>query len=296
MNFRPNNPRSVWIPVALLMLAIISIQTGAAFAKRLLPLLGAPGMTTLRLCFATIVLGLVCRPWRIRLSAQSLRVIALYGLTIGCMNLLIYLALTHIPLGVAVALEFLGPLTVAVLSSRKKLDFLWIGLAAVGVVILLPKSESHSGLAWHGIVYALGAGLCWALYIICGQRAGAVASSGAVTSIGMLVATLAIAPAGIANSGMMLLDTQFWPMALSIALLSSCVPYYLEMVALKSLPTKTFGILMSLEPAVAALSGLVILHEYLTATQCLAVISIMLASLGAVASARPAKATPELNV
>lgn len=293
---RASDDRGVWLSVMLLMVSIVSIQVGAAFAKRLLPELGAAGTATLRLCFASLILSMVFRPWRARLDLHSLRVIGMYGLTIGCMNFFIYSALRHIPLGVAVALEFLGPLGVAVLASRKRLDFLWVGLAAIGVALLLPKSDTQAAFNWQGIAFALGAAICWALYIVIGQRAGNMASSGTVTTIGMLAATFAIAPIGVATTGAKLLNAQHWPLALSIALLSSALPYYLEMIALKTLPARTFGILMSLEPAIAALSGLVILREYLSSTQWLAIVAIMLASLGSVFSAKSAKASPELNV
>jgi len=281
-----------WSPLILLLVSMVSLQSGAAYAKQLLPSLGVAGTATLRLCFASIMLCVVCRPWRERPSRPALQVIAVYGLTIATMNVLIYSALLYIPLGIAVALEFLGPLAVAVLGSRKTLDFLWVGLAAAGVVILLPKTDSGSALPWQGILYALGAAVCWALYIIFGQRAGATAPSGTVASIGLLAGALAVAPVGIATAGSTLFDMQFWPSALVIALLSSALPYYLEMIALKAMPARTFGVLMSMEPAVASLSGMVILHEFLTGTQWLAVTCVMLASFGAVAFSRPPKATP----
>ena len=291
----PDTPRPLWGPVVLLLISMVSLQAGAAFAKQLLPALGAAGTATLRLFFASTMLCLVCRPWRVRLGWRPLGTIALYGLTIAGMNTFIYLSLLSIPLGIAVALEFLGPLSVAVLASRQKRDFVWVGLAAVGVALLIPRADAATALRWQGIVYALIAAAFWATYIVVGQRAGTAAPSGAVASIGMVAGALAIAPLGIATSGAALLDSRFWPAALGIALLSSAVPYYLEIVALAAMPARTFGTLMSMEPAVAAISGLVILQEHLTTAQWTAVLLIMLASFGAVAYSRTPPA-PELAV
>lgn len=293
MDSTSGSERNKWVPVILLLVSMVSLQSGAAFAKQLLLSLGVAGTVTLRLCLASIMLCAVCRPWRDRLRLRSILVIALYGITIGTMNVLIYSALQYIPLGIAVALEFLGPLAVAVLGSRKKLDFLWVGMAATGVLILLPKSDPASALPWQGIAYALGAAICWALYIILGKKAAALAPSGAVASIGMLAGALAIAPVGAVAAGPALFDLQFLPYGLLIALMSSALPYYLEMIALKAMPARTFGVLMSLEPAVASLSGMIILHEYLSGTQWLAVACVMLASFGAVAISSPPQAIPE---
>jgi inner membrane transporter RhtA len=278
--------RDLLLPIAVLIAAMLSIQVGAAIAKQLLGDLGAYGTATLRLCFAAFILCIVCRPWRIRLEKVSLLPLLLYGLSMGCMNVLIYLALMRIPLGIAVALEFMGPLAVAIWASRRPIDFIWIALATLGVLALLPTTDSQAALPWQGIAYALAAGVCWALYIIFGQKAGAFAPSGIVTSIGMTVAALAVTPIGIAHAGSELLNQSFWPTALMIACLSSALPYWLEMMALKRLPAKTFGVLMSVEPAIAALSGLIILDERLTIMQWGAVASVMLASAGAVLGAR----------
>lgn len=284
------------MPIVFLLTSMISLQSGAAIAKQVIPSLGAAGTATLRLCFASAILCAVYRPWRERISVSALSWIALYGVVLGSMNYLFCLALLHIPLGVAVALEFMGPLAVAVLTSRKKVDFLWIGMATAGVIILLPKSEFGAALPWQGIFFALCAAFCWALYIIVGKKAGTVASSGTVTSIGMLAGAAAITPLGIASTGWTLFDLSFWPTMLVIAILSSAVPYSLEMVALKTMPARTFGILMSLEPAVASLYGMMILHEYLNGTEWAAVAAIMLASFGAIAFAQRPKVSAELGV
>ena len=291
-----NAQQTPWASVFLLLISMVSLQAGAAVAKQLLPLLGAAGTATLRLIFASLILIVVCRPWRNAVNKRSLSIIALYGVTLGSMNFFFCLALMTIPLGVAVALEFTGPLVIAIAASRRKLDFLWIGMAVVGIAILLPQADANSQLPWSGILFALCAAICWALYIVIGKQAAAVASGGTVTSIGMLSAALTITPIGAFTAGNDLFNTHLWPTALVIALLSSAIPYYLEMVALKTMPARTFGTLMSMEPAVAAISGIIILKEYLTGTQWMAVACIMVASFGSVISSRHPIAPPEIIV
>jgi inner membrane transporter RhtA len=285
---------SVIRPVIMVLVAIISIQTGASIAKQLFHDLSPAGVATLRLCFASLILACLCRPWRFSFTRQHMPALAAYGLSMGFMNLFIYLSLQYIPLGIAVALEFTGPLGVAICTSRRAIDFAWVLLAIAGIACLLPSAE-HSILHWQGIAYALGAGLCWALYIIFGQKAGNIAHSGLVTSAGMIIAAMAITPIGIWTSQSALLNVSIWPIALLVALLSSAFPYYLEMNALRALPTKTFGVLMSMEPAVAAVSGFLILNEQLTLPQWLGIICIMLASLGATLSLQKAHGSPPLS-
>ena len=291
----PPSLLTLLVPVAVLIAAMVSIQTGAAIAKHLLTELGAAGTATLRLCIASFILIILCRPWNMRFTRSSLPPLVLYGLSMGFMNVLIYMALLHIPLGIAVALEFMGPLAVAIWASRRPVDFIWIALACTGVLMLLPAFDSAAALPLPGILYALGAGVCWALYIIFGQKAGALAPSGMVTTIGMTIAALVVTPIGIADAGYALLNKGFWPMAVSIACLSSALPYCLEMMALKRLPARTFGVLMSMEPAIAAISGFIILGERLSTPQWCAVACIMLASAGSVLGSRKPAATPEMT-
>lgn len=269
--------------VLLLLIAIASIQCGASLAKSLFPALGAAGTSALRLAFATGILAAIWRPWRLRrenLSAQGLRAIVAYGLSLGAMNLSYYLALERLALGLTVALEFTGPLAVALLGSRRLLDVAWAILAGVGIVLILPLTSASAGVDPVGAVLALFAGGCWALYIVLGQRAGAHAHSGTVTSIGMLVAATLVLPFGISDAGMKLLDPQLLPLGLGVAVLSSALPYSLEMIALKNLPARNFGILLSLSPAMAALSGLVLLDERLATLQWIAIGCIVAASVG----------------
>ncbi|WP_287811371.1 threonine/homoserine exporter RhtA [Pseudomonas sp.] len=267
-------------PVGLLMIAMASIQSGASLAKTLFPVIGAQGTTTLRLVFAAVIMVLLLRPWRARLTARSLLTVVIYGIALGGMNFLFYMALRSVPLGIAVALEFTGPLAVALYASRKPLDFLWIALAVMGLVLLVPTGDTQAGLDPVGVAYALGAGACWALYILFGQKAGADNGiQGA--ALGVVVAAVVIAPIGIVHAGSALLSPALLPVALGVAVLSTALPYSLEMVALTRLPARTFGTLMSIEPAFGALSGLLFLHEVLSFTQWLAIASIIAASIGA---------------
>jgi len=285
MTDQPRSLASTLFPVGLLLIAMASIQSGASLAKSMFPLVGAQGTTTLRLVFASLILLLVLRPWRATLTAKSLRTVIIYGIALGGMNFLFYMSLRTVPLGIAVALEFTGPLTVALLSSRKAIDFVWIALAVTGLLLLIPTKESGANIDLIGIGYALGAGVCWALYIVSGQKAGA--DNGIQTAaLGVLIAAIFIAPIGIVHAGSALLTT-----ALGVAVLSTALPYSLEMIALTRLPARTFSTLTSIEPAFGALSGLLFLHESLTLMQWLAIGSIILASVGATLTMRPKSPT-----
>ena len=259
---------------------MVSVQIGASFAKRLFPEIGAAGATAYRVALAALILAVVLRPWRSPPPRNAWPVLGLYGITLGLMNLLFYSALQRIPLGVAVAIEFVGPLSVAVLSSRRWIDLVWVGLAITGLLILLPLWTPAHALDLVGVLLALGAGMCWGLYIVAGRGAGE-AHGAQATAIGMVVAAIVVLPAGAAHASAAMLQPSVLLTALGVALLSSVAPYSLEMYALTRIPTRVFGTLMSLEPAIAALMGLLILHERLTASQCLAIGVIMAASLGA---------------
>ena len=276
---------STLLPVGLLLIAMASIQSGASLAKSMFPVVGAQGTTTLRLIFASIIMLLILRPWRAKLTAKSLKTVIVYGIALGGMNLLFYMSLRTVPLGIAVALEFTGPLAVAIFSSRKAIDFVWIGLAITGLLLLIPLGEGAQGIDLVGAAYALGAGVCWALYILFGQKAGA--DNGVQTAaLGVIIAALFIAPVGIVHAGSALLTPALIPIALAVALLSTALPYTLEMVALTRMPTRTFGTLMSIEPAFGALSGLLFLHEVLSVTQWIAILCIIMASVGATLTMR----------
>ncbi|ROL71877.1 EamA family transporter [Pseudomonas chlororaphis] len=280
MNTPPRSLASTLFPVGLLLIAMASIQSGASLAKSMFPIVGAQGTTTLRLIFASIIMLLLLRPWRAKLSAKSLRTVVVYGLALGGMNFLFYMSLRTVPLGIAVALEFTGPLAVAIYASRRAIDFLWIGLAIIGLLLLIPTGSTSTGIDLTGAAYALGAGVCWALYILYGQKAGA--ENGIQTAaLGVMIAALFIAPIGIVHAGAALLTPSLIPIALGVAVLSTALPYSLEMVALTRMPARTFGTLMSIEPAFGALSGLLFLHEYLSLAQWMAIACIIFASVGA---------------
>ncbi|AHG41653.1 threonine transporter RhtB [Pseudomonas syringae CC1557] len=288
MPAKPNNIAAALFPLGLLIIAMASIQSGASLAKTLFPVVGAQGTTTLRLIFASLILLIVLRPWRARLTAKSLRTVVIYGVALGSMNLLFYMSLQTVPLGIAVALEFTGPLTVALLSSRKPIDFLWVTLAVIGLLLLIPLGNSSASIDLLGASYALGAGVCWAIYIMFGHKAGA--DNGVQTAaLGVIIAAIFIGPVGVVHAGWALLDISLIPAALGVAILSTALPYSLEMVALTRMPARTFGTLASLEPVFAALSGLIFLHENLSLTQWLAIGAIIIASIGATLSSAQEK-------
>ncbi|PXA96901.1 EamA family transporter [Nostoc sp. 3335mG] len=279
---------SVFVSVLLVVLGMVFTQTGASFAKMLFPLVGANGATALRLTLAALVLLAVFRPWRHRLGRSQLRAVLLYGGVMGAMNLFFYAALEHIPLGIAVALEFTGPLAVALIGARRPLDFVWIALALLGFALLLPWTGFGGDIAPLGIVLALAAGACWAGYILFGQRAG-TGSGPHVAALGVATAALVALPFGTVSAGPLLLDPAILPLGLAVALLSSAIPYALDMVALPHIPARLFSILMSGQPALAALSGLVILGETLAPGQLAGMAAIVIASIGATATiVRPA--------
>lgn len=266
------------------MVAMLCFQLGATLAKGLFPIVGAGGTAALRLAIASVILLAVWRPWHIRLTTQQLRTVIVYGVAMGWMNYFFYLALSYIPLGITMALEFTGPLGVALFASRRPIDFLWIVLAALGLVALLPLGlGGQPAAAVLGIVFALGAGACWALYILFGRRAGA-AHGGQITALGTVIGALMIVPLGVAHSGAALLAPAILPLALGVAVLSSALPYSLEMFAMPRIPTRTFGVLMSLNPALGAVAGLIFLDEKLTLMQWAAIASIVAASAGSAAT------------
>lgn len=270
-------------PALAILAALVSQNIGAAFAKHLFPQVGSDGVTALRVGLSALLLLLAMRPWRTLPARADLPNLALYGVTLGCMNLLIYHAFALIPLGIAVAIEVTGPLAVVVLSSRRPRDLAWVACAALGLWLLLPL-DGAARLDPRGVAFALGAALCWALYIVTGKRASALRGGDAV-AWGMLAAALFTVPFGVAHAGAALLAPAVLGLGLAVALLSSALPYTLEMLALKRLPRRVFGILVSSAPAVAALAGFLVLGEQLGALQWLAIGLIVAASAGSAATA-----------
>ncbi len=229
-------------------------QVGAVLAKSLFPIVGASGAVALRLALAALMLLALWRPWRMRLTARDLRTIGVYGLALGWMNFFFYLSIRSIPLGVAVALEFTGPLALAMAVSRRPIDFVWILMAAAGLCALLPLGGTSNALSSVGTGCALAAGVCWAVYIQFGRKAGA-SHGGAPVALGMLIGAITIVPIGIAEAGGRLLSPAVLPMAVAVAVLSSALPYSLEMFAMPRLPTRTVGVLMSLGAGVRRIVG-----------------------------------------
>ncbi len=273
-------------PIPAVLLAVVSVQGGAAFAKELFPALGSAGTAGMRIGLSTLLLFAAFRPPLARLTRAQWSAVIPYGVVLGSMNLSFYKALERIPLGLAVTLEFVGPLALAVFGSRRASDFLWVVLAAAGIALIAPWRGGVGSLDLVGVLLALLAGGCWAAYIVLGGRVSRVLPGGQSVATGMLFAALTVLPFSFAEGLATRLTPPLFAAALAVALLSSAVPFTLEMMALRVLSSRTFGILMSLEPAAAALSGLVFLREQLTGTQWLALAFVSIASAGAALTAR----------
>lgn len=265
--------------------SVIALGIGTSFAKQLFPQVGSLGTTALRVGFSALLLLALWRPWRWSLSRPDALSLLRYGVALGLMNLLFYMSLRTVPFGLAVAIEFSGPLTVALLSSRKPIDFVWLALAAAGLGFLLPLGMGATPLDPEGVLYALAAAVCWGSYIVFGKRVGHL-HAGHSVALGLSVAALTVVPFGIWQAGSALLDPHILLFGLGVAAVSSALPISLEMMALKRLPQEAFGILTSMEPAVAALLGLFMLDEHLSALQWLAIACIMLAAAGSSLTAR----------
>ena len=276
-------------PVALVLLAMVSFQLGASLAKLLFPAVGANGATALRLTMSALILGVVARPWRGALPRSALVPLVAYGVALAGLNGFFYVALRTIPLGVAVAVDFIGPLGVAMAYSRRPVDLVWAGMAGTGIALLLPLGGA-APLDRVGLLFCLAAAACWAAYILAGRRLGAVMPSGRATALGIAIAAAITLPLGIAEAGPRLVAPSVLPVALLVAVLSSALPNTLEMMAMARIPARVFGVLMSLEPAMGALFGGLVLGEHLTGRQGLAIAIIIAASAGVTATA--ARPTP----
>lgn len=270
--------RSSIPPLPAILGAVVSVQGGAALAKHLFPVLGPTGTVGLRIGLSALVLLIAFRPPLRKLTAGQWRAIVPYGVVLGGMNLVFYLALSRIPLGLAVTLEFVGPLGVAIFGSRRLLDLAWVVLAAAGIALIAPHRGGNVDPV--GVLLALGAGAFWAAYILIGSRVSRRVPGGTAVAAGMLIAAVAVLPISVATGGFAQLTAGRTFAGLGVALLSSAIPYTLEMSALNALPARTFGILMSLEPAFAALAGRIFLGEILSPAQWLAVALVIAASTG----------------
>ncbi len=265
-----------------MLLSIFSVQLGAAIAKGLFDQLGPAGTVFLRVGFAALVLLLLWRPSLGGHARGGYLVAVVFGLALAAMNLSLYLALDRIPLGIAVTLEFVGPLGVAVAGSRRLLDLLWDALAAAGILLLAPLNVlGETNLDPAGVALAFLAGCFWAAYILLSARTGSVFPGGTGLVIALCVATVALVPVGIVGGGTALLDPGLLLAGFAVAMLSSAIPYSFELEALRKLPARVFGVLMSLEPAVAALVGFVVLGERLGPRAITAVLLVTVAAVGA---------------
>ena len=275
------------LPLVALTASLISQNLGAAIAKSLFPVVGVEGMTALRVGLSALLLLAFWRPWRRPVARRDVGNVVVYGAMLGGMNLCIYHAFGRIPIGIATAIETTGPLVVVLAASRRALDVAWVALALAGLALLVPQA-STAPLDPLGLLFAFGAAASWALYIVFGKRVSTLASGQAV-SLGMLVAALVAVPIGVAQAGAAMLAPPALLAGLGVALLSSAVPYSLEMAALRRMPRHVFGILVSATPAVGAACGALVLGERLGALQWLAIACIIGASAGGAAMAgRPA--------
>ena len=266
-------------PPVLVVGAVSSVQFGAAFAKSIFDEIGPGGTVFLRMLFAAAVLMLI---WRPRLSGHGRRdvvLILLFGASLAGMNATFYAALDRIPLGIAVTFEFVGPLGVALFGSRRRLDLVWVALAAAGILLL--SDFGATDLDGLGVALALIAGAFWAAYILLSARVGQAFPGGGGLALAMLVAVVPLAPFGIADGGADLLVVWVLAVGFAVAMLSSAIPYTLELEALRRLPAGVFGVLMSLEPALAATAGFIVLGEDLAAREVVAILLVVAASAGA---------------
>ena len=283
---------AVWLAIAALLGAMVSILYGATLAKGMFPVVGAQGTTALRLVFGAVILSAVLRPWRARPSRHVLPALIGYGLVLGTMNLMFYMAIRTVPLGIAVSLEFCGPLLVSTLSSRRAAHFGWIGLAILGLLLLAPPFHTAHPPDPTGVAYALGAAACWALYIVFGQRAGGELGT-QTTAIGTLIGAMLVLPIGIHHAGAALLRPAVLLAAVGVGVFSSALPFSLEMTALTRLPARVYGTITSMEPAVGAVMGMVFLGQVLSLQQWAGIGVVIAATVGAAATIGTSTLQPE---
>lgn len=278
--------------ILLVLAAAASVQAGASVAKSLFATLGPPGVVWLRLLFGSIALWVAARPQLRSRPWRELRLIVALGIVLVTMNVCFYESIDRIPLGIAVTVEFLGPLAVATIGSRRKLDLLWVAFAGIGVALL---AEGASGdVHTLGLVLAAFAGLCWAFYITLSVPVGRLFPGATGLAPAMLLGALLIAPWGIASAGSSLRDPQLLGAAAGVGLLSSALPWSLELEALRRLPTNVFGVVLALEPVIAALMGSLFLHQHLSVRSWIAIGLVVTASAGAALEiTRPRTEPPE---
>ncbi|WP_314914614.1 EamA family transporter [Acinetobacter harbinensis] len=275
--------------IILLLVAMISIQSSGSLAKVLFDQFPVLTVSAMRLFLGAIILALIFKIWQINFKQVKWTAILSYGIALAGMNALFYLSIERLPLGIAVSFEFVGPLSVALYSARQKFDFIWIGLAILGLVLLFPFNQATESLDMLGIVLALAAGACWALYIVAGQKPSGVSGNHTVC-LGMWVAMLCLMPIALCSGfSSRIFEPAHLSYFIALAVLASALPFSLEMIALRNLTALSFGTLMSVEPAIAALSGLIFLGEQLLWNQWLALATIITASIGCTYTTQQAK-------
>lgn len=263
------------------LLSMISIQFGASLAKPLFAVVGSVGVSSFRTAFAALILCLVWQPWRRKITREDLKTICWYGISLGLMNILFYKAIERIPLGITVAIEFIGPLGYAAIQSHKKIHYLWVLLAAVGIGLMLPASHTATtSLDSGGVAFALAAGVFWGVYLFFGKKVSGHGHTGTGTSLGMVMACATTIPFYILDPTGTLPTRDSLPMLFAVAVLSSALPYSLEMISLKRMSGRTYGILLSWAPAIAALAGFLFMGEILSFLQWIAILFIVAASIG----------------
>ena len=274
------------VPLLAVLGSVVALGIGTSLGKQLFPQVGALGTTALRVGFSALLLLLIWRPWRWTTSRADLKSLVRYGMALGCMNLMFYQSIQTIPFGVAVAIEFSGPLAVAFFTSRQRIDYLWIAFAIAGLGLLLPLGHDVASLDPVGVMFGLGAAVFWAAYILFGKKVGHL-HAGHSVALGLTMAAITVVPFGVWHAGRALLDPGILLYGLGVAAVSSAVPISLEMVALKRLTPAAFGVMASMEPAVAALMGVLVLDEHLSGLQWLAIVLVMCAAAGSAATAKP---------
>jgi inner membrane transporter RhtA len=279
------------LPIAAVITAMASFQVSAAFAKSLFPVLGPAGAVTVRLSLGALMLLALTRPWRRWPARAAWPPLVGLGASVAVAVLFFYLAISRLPLGMAIALQFLGPLGVAVFASHRPLDLVWAALAAAGVWALVAPGGMRLSVDLVGVAFALAAAVGWAGYILFGRIAGA-ALGPATAALATSLAALLVLPVGAAKAAALVSAPSLIPLALGVALFSSVIPFSLELFALPRMPARTFAVFTSIEPAFGCLSGFVLLHERLTLAQTGGVAAVIAAAAGAAASARVASAPP----
>jgi inner membrane transporter RhtA len=281
---KPSANPQILIAVFAVIGAMASLGIGASVAKTLFSELGPLGVSAYRIGIGALLLLVWFRPWRWSTDLQTWLRILPYGLSLALMNMAFFTAIQTLPIGVAIAIEFTGPLALSIFASKRVTDLIWVALAILGLFLLSPLVDSDTALDPKGVAFALLAGVFWASYIVMGRRASHL-RPGQATALGMGVAALIALPFGMAQAGMSLLDPRLLVAGLTIGILSSALPYTLEMFALRRLPIRTFGVVLSVEPAFGAIAGAIILGEIMNQGQWLAIACIMAASAGCTATA-----------